>query len=577
MGIYSEKQREQISIEALNRMFRIATQGRVQSYISDNDKEPMWDGHIYVYKEQGSESKSDFLFRIPVQVKSKLVSKFDNQFVSYPIEKVCLESYLNDGGVIYFVVEIVVDEYGDYETKIFYKLLVPSVLKDTLDTIDEGGKSKNVHIDKVLSPKDKFLKVCFHFDNVRKIEGIDLINNRIPMEKVLGKEIKINTINGLNDLFNGEYCSYYVDENNIKIPVKLPVDFIEFTVHTDNVINIDENRYFSNCKRHINNKGEKFVTFGDVIKISNTKQITIMSSQENIYERHKTIEYFLNVILEQNIIHEGKEKEKIQILKNEKSFIEEVFRICDRFNIDRTLLKLKNFKDEDFNAVSFLSKVKEYSGGINNVKEIGCTIVKLLNYKIALLKMIYNDESIAYYDFYSEKINICIVNKYEGREANLSRFAIVDEELLVADNFNEEVIKKSLLPIKKENADIISGNYNILMLALIKAWDLDHKDEYINLIKHLEQIIHGHIEEDIELINKAQVEYRLNNKKLSHRILDKLYKIKFRENTKDNIKCAISILLEDYEAFEEYFSLLSKEEMEAFQNYPIYTLYKEKK
>ena len=73
MGIYGEKQREQISIEVLNSMLRIATKGKVQSYISDNDKEPMWDGYIYVYKESGSEKSSDFLFRIPVQVKSKKV------------------------------------------------------------------------------------------------------------------------------------------------------------------------------------------------------------------------------------------------------------------------------------------------------------------------------------------------------------------------------------------------------------------------------------------------------------------------------------------------------------------------
>lgn len=574
MGIYSEKQREQISIEELNRMLRITTQGRIQSYISDNDKEPMWDGNIYVHNESGSERKSDFLFRIPVQVKSKLVTKFDNQFVSFPIEKVCLQSYFNDGGIIYFIVEIKINDDGDYDTKIFYRMLMPSILKDILDTVGEGQETKNVHINKILNSRDKFFNACVTFDKVRKIEGIDLIKNRLPIEKVLGKKINITTINGLKDLFDGEYCSYYTDENNIKVPVKLPGEFTEFTIDIKNVINIDENRYFDNCKKHINNLGGEFITFGDTIKIGNHKNVTIMESKDNIYERHKTIEYFIDVIIGKNIIYQEKELEKIERLKSEKEFIEEVLNVCNKFNINRTSVKLKDFKERDFSAIEVLCDVKDEEIEVNELKEIKCEIVKFLNYSIALLKMIYNDGRIIYHDFYSNKIHLCIVSESENRKVEFSRFTLINEKLLTTHNFNKELILESLLPIRTEYADIESEAYNLLILTLIKAWDLEHRDDYISLIKHLEKIIHGHIDEEIEVINKAQLEYRLSNKKLSHKSIEKLYRVKFRDNINNSIKCAICILLEDYDEFEDAFAGLGEEEKETFKNYPIYSLYK---
>lgn len=575
MGIYSEKQREQISIEVLNSMLRIATRGKVQSYISENDKEPMWDGYIYVYKESGSEKSSDFLFRIPVQVKSKEVNKFSNQFISFPIPKTCLNGYLNDGGIIYFVVEIKVDDNGKYETKIFYKLLIPSELKKILDNMDENSKSKNIHINRILNDRDNFLTSCTYFEEARKIQSIDSINNSISLEKVLDKEIKVVAVNGLKDILKGDFFTYCVNEHNIKMPVKFEGIFNEISMPINNIINIDETRYFCNCTRHMNSKNEEYITFGDTIKVLSNKKITILASTNNILERHKTLEYFLNNLLIEGVKITKKEKQGIETLKNEKKFIEDVLKVCDRFNIDCTTVKLKDFKETDFNAVNLLLSVKEYNGFTNGVRNVEFTIVSFLKYKIALLKTI-SDNDVFYYDLYSEKINICIVSKYKDKQADLSRFVVANENILISYNFNSEVVIKSLLPINPDVADISSENYNKMMLFLIKAWDIDRKNEYIILIRELENILKGYIDEDIEIINKAQVEYRLNNKKLSHETRNKLYKIKFKENIDENIVCAIYILLEDYKGFEDNFKLLGSKEKEIFKEYPIYTLYKDK-
>ena len=576
MGIYSEKQREQISIEALNRMFRINTKGRVQSYISDNDKEPMWDGHIYVYKESGSEQKNDFLFRIPVQVKSKEVSKFDNKFISYPIERSCLDGYLNDGGIIYFVVEIIIDDNGDYRTEIFYKVMVPSVLKDILENTDGNQGKKSVHINKFLNSKDEFLKACYHFHRVRQIEGVDLIKNRVPIDKVLDKKIQILTLNGINDVFTGDYCSYYVDENNIKVPVKLSMESVECEIRTNYDFSKDDKTYFNNYTRHFNSNGEEFIIIGDTIKLSKNKIITITSSQYDICLRHKTIEYFLNELLDKDYKFKGEEAKTIERLKVEREFIEKIFEVCKRFNIDSSTIKLKDFTNEDYNAIELLASVIDYNGTIDRAKDIKPILVKLLNYKIVLFKIICNDGTVIYYDYYTEKIKVGIVWKNENKNIVFSRFALSNEKILTAYNFNEEVVKESLILPKDGNETAVAEQYNLFMLYLIKSWDIEHKQEYINLIKYIDEIIDGLINEDIEFINKAQIEYRLSNKSLSHKTRDKLYKIKFKENVQANIKCAVCILLEDYEGFDENYNSLTQQEKEEFMAYPIYSLYENK-
>lgn len=50
----------------------------ISPYIVENDKEPFWDGGVYLYKEN-KDKKESFLGRVPVQLKGKLVKSFANK------------------------------------------------------------------------------------------------------------------------------------------------------------------------------------------------------------------------------------------------------------------------------------------------------------------------------------------------------------------------------------------------------------------------------------------------------------------------------------------------------------------
>lgn len=77
--------------------------------------------------------------------------------------------------------------------------------------------------------------------------------------------------------------------------------------------------------------------------------------------------------------------------------------------------------------------------------------------------------------------------------------------------------------------------------------------------------------EEIIIINLAQLEYRRNGK-LDYRTVGKL--INIQKNTNVNEYLAdIYILLDDKALFNKYFESLTVEEKEKFIKYPIYSLY----
>ena len=77
----------------------------LDQFIPDNDKEPFWDGGVYIYKNK-DHTKENFKGRMPVQVKGKVCNDHSQDEISYQIKTTDLRAYLADGGAVYFVVYI---------------------------------------------------------------------------------------------------------------------------------------------------------------------------------------------------------------------------------------------------------------------------------------------------------------------------------------------------------------------------------------------------------------------------------------------------------------------------------------
>ena len=113
---YNSRQIEQLSVNLITDI--ISRSNRMSPYIAIGDREPEWDGFIYL---QSLNQK--VTGRVAVQVKGKTVKRIP-QKTTYPVSIYSLQNYKRDGGIIYFVVYLL-----DGERYPYYAKLAPLDLK----------------------------------------------------------------------------------------------------------------------------------------------------------------------------------------------------------------------------------------------------------------------------------------------------------------------------------------------------------------------------------------------------------------------------------------------------------------
>ena len=164
-----KKALETLSINAVKNS--IVASDFLDQFITENDKEPSWDGFIYIYSNK-SKKKSSLKGRIPVQVKGKGCNDHSKKEITYPMSTADLNNYLYDGGSILFVVYIGKDGLTN---KIYYAELTPIKLRILL----EGAKGK----------KTKRVKLKeFPTDNKKKATIFLIASKTVKNKQVLRRE-----------------------------------------------------------------------------------------------------------------------------------------------------------------------------------------------------------------------------------------------------------------------------------------------------------------------------------------------------------------------------------------------------
>lgn len=117
--------------------------GYIKPYLSSNDKTPMWDGSLFVYKSKEDFNNERFDYRIPVQVKA---SEFDGDVfpktTSFSIEVTDLQNYLKDGGLVFFKVLV-----KGKEKEVYCSFLTKPRIEDIISSCKEQ-MTKSVSLSK---------------------------------------------------------------------------------------------------------------------------------------------------------------------------------------------------------------------------------------------------------------------------------------------------------------------------------------------------------------------------------------------------------------------------------------------
>ena len=106
----STKQIEEHAVNAVKERVNLAPY--LEAYINENDKGPLWDGYICVYKNT-ERANANIDGRFPVQIKGKEAPDQSRNEITYQFNCDNLRNYLRDGGAMLFVVylSVVLDTF----------------------------------------------------------------------------------------------------------------------------------------------------------------------------------------------------------------------------------------------------------------------------------------------------------------------------------------------------------------------------------------------------------------------------------------------------------------------------------
>ncbi|MCM3240704.1 hypothetical protein M3589_23905 [Heyndrickxia oleronia] len=559
-----------------------------------NDKTPSWDGEIWVYNKT-SQKKDQLFGKVPIQVKGKQVSEIHKN-VKYSVNKADLENYFKNGGVIFFVVEIVSID----QTQIFYLDLLPIDLKKIVEDM-KGRNSVTKTFKKLGTGKSTLEFICRNFIKHSRKQGLSvLIDKDLPYDN-----IKLEFITSSQEDFKdhlleyGTYAYGHIEPFNLDIPLyKMDIQVIE--EDTDLWVGFNDEKRYTNIVRAT--KREKIsLKFGQGFEIILPKNFTSSrNSRESfkinfkesgtIYERIKDCRFMLDIISNQSINIYGaninlrqSEVEKVEYkFQGLSRYIYELEKIVEMF--DRLHIQfnedLKHLTANDWKTINALIHIvlhNNYSS-IKFGKKNPLLQFQVANIKIVLFTTNVNGKLAVFnlFDFENLKkhFKILALMKENTQTVEHSPFLLIDPSyLLEISNFDHKVVEASFKTLKDRSDDSATLT-NQYMLEILKYYDKHpHRKELLLLTLNIfDSLATDHPNNILYFLNKMQVIKRM--RMFTDEEKEILIDLKLQYKYEVEIMCAFSILLEGKIEFEVNFNRLSKEEREQFCNYPIYNLMK---
>lgn len=588
---------ETLSVSAVKNS--IITSEFLEPYISDNDKEPSWDGHVYIYKDK-SKKKDSFQGRMPVQVKGKESNNLSKSEISYSMPIVDLRNYLNDFGCVLFVVYI--GNKGE-STKIYYNELTPIKLRKLLED-KNNKKSKTIHLKEFPNSSNKkatiFLnclqnckkQVSFvekEFLNLEDLQKSDVLEEIvIPFSGVGYNDV-------LEELINNENYIYAKIKNSSLLH---PIDIIPKNLQTSKVIDteitINDEIFYKQCNI-IKNSEKNILSFGGSFKItlnengepykfnySNSDKIRILAKDLDFvlrcidtgYFKVNGIKFPFNFDKEYNNFEKEKQKENLIFAQN-------VVEVLDILNCSDDI-SIKDMKKEDWDKLKYLMIAFIEKKPVSGLKEDLPRIVEIKVGKlrfIVCLKQCQEKGTYEIFDFFNIDLSVSFENPQKpGEMLSVSQYVILDEnDFLTLSNIDFDKLLVSFKKTEHNQETFTSANY--FLLELLNAYDKSEghrKEKLLETCKKFSTWILEASEEEIDyqvkILNSLQTIKRY--RKFNKEEIEKLYSIVENKDSDESCIVGAYLLLDQQQAAEIHFARLDEEKQINFKEYPIYTFWR---
>lgn len=571
---------------------------RLRGFINSGDKEPCWDGNIYIHEDKKHSKKN--IKKVATQVKGKLVKAgTPKDTIKYPVSYDDLNAYMMNGGTLFFVVHL---DSGSGDTiQIYYAELLPFKIKEILNT-----------------KKDIYQIVCRKFpcDNLQKTELLlNFYNNAQRQTSFAGRELptieeltkqgvlesltfhytsvgKLHSHFSLPQKMDGKSLTLYanVKGGSAPIPVQYCEDIRQITMSsgTDDPVCVNGKEFY---------KGYTIVTTAENIELhvgscvrlivpnvdSPTETVAVsvkFKVKGTLKERIRGVELIL-AIKEHGVMSIAGNDFPVKFSDTDLSSIrvKEYQDLLVGYRKAQEFLDSMHVKNElDFDSCTEedIEKLNLLIATVGDRKltkqppetEAQVQVVTIANLKLAVVYLQKDNGGYAIWDYFGNRFAV-EWRDGEKEPVRISQFStMVSDDFLNLDNLNLQMILYDY-----QNLEMHTGLHelaNTTMLEMLKAYDKQPSPELLETAKEMCKWLATYTEfvsNEVITINSLQI--TLRERPLTFEEKSKLYSI---IATTDDVyyKIGAFLLLDEQAEANTLLATLNPEELDKFKEFPIF-------
>ncbi len=592
---------EKLATSAIEK--EIAKTDLLSSFINSGDREPCWDGHIYIHEDKKKTKKN--IKKVAAQVKGKAVRTRDaKRTISYPISCDDLRAYMMNGGTVFFVVYLNKDT-GDV-LQIYYVSLLPVMVKKLLD---EKKSRRTISVKFHKFPADNARKtelfLNFYEESKKQVSfaGKDLPNVDDLIKKGLLENISFS-YTGLGacpdtrllpKIIDGKSLTLYANIKGGTAPI--PIEYFD---EITNITTSKDTNIPISVKGHIYYDKVKTIATADTIEQQIGSSVKIIAP--NVDKVDSSIKIHLNINLTGTLTEQIEALEFIIALVDNEAFNfgdaefpakfpqSELDRM-EAYNFPEMLSNRKHIKEvlDSMNVKKDLELSKCTSDDIDNLMRIVNSIgdhriirgeideknpgqkIKIANLTVAVVYIKANG-GYRIYDFFGNRFDVKWAP--EGMEpVEVSQFMMMrPDDYLTLDNLDLEKVVENFKIIPPSTTHFELSNN--CMLSMLNAYDKAPNPELLNAARQMNVWLGQHtdfLSSEIVTLNRLQIELRERPLEFSEK--QELYTI--ATTAKDEFqRLGAFLLLDEQEEARKIFDTLDEDRLNLFKGFPIYKFYK---
>lgn len=591
----NSKQIEETAVHIVGLYFSNAH--TISPYISSNDKEPCWDGNLYIYSNEPMKN-STLYGRVPVQIKGKFFKdKVCKNDITYSVSLVDLKNYMRDGGIIYFVVGIWENFY-----KIYYAKLTPLKLKTYIKHCKRESASIKLAELKEYS-FDIDCEIRDFYDNCKVQTGNT--DNTVDIKDILSSKKAVNLTFFASALKNNEQCK--ISEYLAKHPVYLYAETtdgfnnkvlrpvgdedlsLNFKESIPAEVKVGNKVYYNEIQRTCKQNGNILIYIGRSLrmeispdgnvnrninfKLNETELSSWIKEAEFIFKIAETKCFEIDKVCFK--LNGNEENKYIDWCRNRLRFAKKIQSVLSALHVNKELV-IKEFSQDEINTINILYKALCEQNEISiNESLPPIFTVSLSNLCLALFA---SKTPTGKYRIYSYKDVTGDISYTDSNTNVLAKTSIYSwfqtDGFKIVSNIDYDDILPSYKKVYIENHNVTQRANND-MLMMILAYDENHDDKLLKSSKDLcEWLISINEKDEVNtyFLNLMQIIKRKRDLTNEER---KEIMIKFDLcNSMEKLACCL--LLDNNEMANHYFNQLNDSEKEFFTTLPIYHFFNSK-